>query len=110
MTEAKAQEKYDCIIEVVDYTALPRAVMDGKTDGFCKLIVDRNTQKLLGAHVLGSYSAEVIQVAATCIAADMKINAIAELELAFPTSTEAIGMAAQRICRKLRVEGKEILE
>lgn len=110
MTEIKAKENNDCIIEVVDYTALPRAVMDGKTDGFCKLIVDRKTQKLLGAHVLGSYSAEVIQVAATCIAADMTINAIAELELAFPTFTEAIGMAAQRICRKLRLEGSIILD
>ena len=109
MTEAKAREKMDCIIEVVDYTALPRAIMDGKTDGFCKLIVDRKTQKLLGAHVLGSYSAEVIQVAATCMAAGMKINAIAELELAFPTFTEAIGMTAQRICRKLRLEEAEIL-
>ena len=110
MTEAKAQENYDCIIEVVDYTSLPRAIMDGKTDGFCKLIVDRKTQKVLGAHVLGSYSAEVIQVAATCIAANMTINTIAELELAFPTFTEAIGMVAQRICRKLRLEGSQILD
>lgn len=104
MTEAKAKEEYDCLIEVVDYTSLPRAVMDGKTDGFCKLIVDRKTRQLIGAHVLGSYSAEIIQVAATCIAANMKIDEIAELELAFPTFTEAIGMAAQRICKKLRME------
>lgn len=102
MTESQAQKEYDCLIEVVDYTSLPRAVMDGKTEGFCKLIVNRKTQKLIGAHVLGSYSAEVIQVAATCIATEMTIQDIAELELAFPTFTEAIGMAAQRISRKLR--------
>ncbi|MGO1728719.1 MAG: dihydrolipoyl dehydrogenase family protein [Flavobacteriaceae bacterium] len=107
LTESKAKEEHDCIIEVVDYTSLPRAVMDGKTDGFCKLIVDRKTQKLIGAHVLGSYSAEVIQVAATCIAAEMTIQNIAELELAFPSFTEAIGMAAQRICRKLRIDDKK---
>lgn len=104
MTEFQAQKEYDCLVEIVDYTSLPRAVMDGRTDGFCKLIVDKKSQKLLGAHVLGSYSAEVIQVAATCIAAEMKITDIAELELAFPTFTEAIGMAAQRICRKLRID------
>ena len=67
MTEVQALKDYDCLIETVDYTALLRAVMDGRTDGFCKLIVDRKTKLLLGAHVLGSYSAEVIQVAATCI-------------------------------------------
>lgn len=108
MTESQAQKEHDCLIEVVDYTSLPRAIMDARTDGFCKLIVDKKTQKLLGAHVLGSYSAEVIQVAATCIVAEMKIHAIAELELAFPTFTEAIGMAAQRICRKLRIDNTKI--
>ena len=106
MTEDQAQKEHDCLIETVDYSGLPRAIMDGKTDGFCKLIVDRKTKLLLGAHVVGSYSAEVIQVAATCIVAKMDIHDIAELELAFPTFTEAIGMAAQRISRKLRLEEK----
>ena len=104
MTEDQALKDHDCLIETVDYTALPRAVMDGRTDGFCKLIVDRKTKLLLGAHVLGSYSAEVIQVAATCIVGKMSVHDIAELELAFPTFTEAIGMAAQRISKKLRLE------
>ena len=107
MTEDQALKDHDCLIETVDYTALPRAVMDGRTDGFCKLIVDRKTKLLLGAHVLGSYSAEVIQVAATCIVGKMNIHDIAELELAFPTFTEAIGMAAQRISKKLRLENQE---
>lgn len=104
LTEAQAREKHDCVVEVVDYASLPRAVMDGRTDGMCKLIFDSQTQKLLGAHVLGSYSAEVIQVAATCMAAGMTVNKIAELELAFPTFTEAIGIAARRVCRRLKLE------
>ena len=37
----------------------------------------------------------------------MNIHDIAELELAFPTFTEAIGMAAQRISKKLRLENQE---
>lgn len=104
MTEDQALKEHGCLIETLEYTALPRAVMDGRTDGFCKLIVDNNTEKLLGAHVLGSYSAEVIQVAATCIVAEMTIHQIAELELAFPTFTEAIGMAAQRISKDIRIK------
>ena len=54
MNEDQSLKDDDCLIETVDYTALPRAVMDGETDGFCKLIVDRKTKLLLGAHVLGS--------------------------------------------------------
>ena len=107
MTEAQAREAHQCYVEVIDYTALPRAVMDARTDGFCKIIVDKETRKLLGVHVLGSYSAEVIQVAATCMAADMNVHDLAELELAFPTFTEALGMAAQRICRKIRLNDAE---
>ena len=37
-------------------------VADGRPDGFCKLIADRNQHTILGAHVLGEYSAEIIQV------------------------------------------------
>lgn len=110
MTQAQAEEEHECIVEIIDYENLPRAVMDGRTDGFCKIIIDKQTQQLLGAHVLGSYSAEVIQVAATCLATKMTVNEIANLELAFPTFTEALGMAAQRICRNLRLEDKKIEE
>lgn len=101
MTEEQARASHDCIVEVVTYDGLPRAIIDASTDGMCKLIVDRKTHTLLGAHVLGSYSAEVIQVAATCMASGMSVNKIAELELAFPTFTEAIGIAARRIVRQL---------
>lgn len=108
MTQAEAEEAHECIVQVIDYEGLPRAIMDGRTDGFCKIIIDKKTQKMLGAHVLGSYSAEVIQVAATCMVNEMTVHEIANLELAFPTFTEALGMAAQRICRDLRVEDKKI--
>jgi dihydrolipoamide dehydrogenase len=41
------------------------------------------------------------------MAAGMTVNKIAELELAFPTFTEAIGIAARRICRELKLETAE---
>ena len=110
MTQAQAEKEHECIVEIVNYDGLPRAIMDARTDGFCKIIIDKETQELLGVHVLGSYSAEVIQVAATCLATGMKINEIANLELAFPTFTEALGMAAQRICRNLRMEDEKVEE
>ena len=47
-------------------------------DGFCKLIADRQTRTILGAHVLGEYSAETVQ-------------------------TVAVRMAAQKICRTLGI-------
>jgi pyruvate/2-oxoglutarate dehydrogenase complex dihydrolipoamide dehydrogenase (E3) component len=107
LTEEEARASHDCLVEVVRYDDLPRAIIDARTNGLCKLIVDRSTRTLLGAHVLGSYSAEVIQVAATCMAGGMEITRIAELELAFPTFTEAIGIAARRIVRRLGLRPAE---
>ena len=103
LTEAQARERGDCVVAVVRYDDVPRAVIDSRTDGFCKLIVDPQSRQILGAHVLGEYSAEVIQVAAACMAASMQIEQVAALQLAFPTFTEALGLAAQRIARELGI-------
>ena len=103
LTEAQARERYDCAVAVVRYDQLLRAVIDGHAEGFCKLIVEQRHRYLLGAHVLGEYSAEVIQVAAVAMAANLRVEQLAELQLAFPTFTEALGMAAQQLVRTLGV-------
>jgi hypothetical protein len=53
--------------------------------------------------VIGEYSAEIVQMIAACIAADMDIEQIANLQLAFPAFTEGVTMAAQMVCRSLGV-------
>jgi pyruvate/2-oxoglutarate dehydrogenase complex dihydrolipoamide dehydrogenase (E3) component len=103
LTETQAQERYDCEVAVVRYDDLLRAVADGHPEGFCKLIVERHRRYILGAHVIGEYSAEVIQMAAACMEANMRVEQIAELQPAFPTFTEGIGMAAQKIVRQLGI-------
>jgi pyruvate/2-oxoglutarate dehydrogenase complex dihydrolipoamide dehydrogenase (E3) component len=103
LTEAQARERYDCAVAVIRYDQLLRAVIDGHAEGFCKLIVERRHRYLLGAHVLGEYSAEVIQVAAVAMAANLRVEQLAELQLAFPTFTEALAMAAQQLVRELGV-------
>jgi pyruvate/2-oxoglutarate dehydrogenase complex dihydrolipoamide dehydrogenase (E3) component len=103
LTELQARERYDCAVAVVRYDDLVRPVVDARPEGFCKLIVERRRRYLLGAHVVGEYSAEVIQMAAACMAANMRVEQVAELQPAFPTFTEAVGMAAAHIVRQLGV-------
>ncbi|OLD82404.1 MAG: hypothetical protein AUG54_02860 [Ktedonobacter sp. 13_1_20CM_4_53_7] len=86
---------------VVHYDDLLRPVADGHPEGFCKLIVDRRNRYILGAHVIGEYSVEIIQMVAACIASGMRVEQVAELQLAYPTFTEAVGMAAQKLVREL---------
>ena len=103
LTEAQAAQQHDVIVGIARYDDLLRPVADGRPDGFCKLIADRQTHTILGAHVLGEYSAETVQTVAACMAAGLTIEQVAELQLAFPTFTEAVCMAAQKICRSLGV-------
>jgi len=101
LTEAQARQQYDCAVAVVQYDDLMRPVIDNHPEGFCKLIVERRRRFILGAHVIGEYSVEIIQMVAACMASDMKIEQVAELQLAYPTFTEAVGMAAQKLVREL---------
>ena len=101
LTEAQARQQYDCAVAVVQYDDLLRPVADNHPDGFCKLIVERRHRYILGAHVIGEYSVEIIQMVAACMASGMKVEQVAELQLAYPTFTEAVGMAAQKLVREL---------
>jgi pyruvate/2-oxoglutarate dehydrogenase complex dihydrolipoamide dehydrogenase (E3) component len=80
-----------------------RPVVDDRPDGFCKLIVERQRRYILGAHVIGEYSAEVVQTAAACMAANLRVEQVAELQPAFPTFTEGISVAAQMIVRDMGI-------
>jgi pyruvate/2-oxoglutarate dehydrogenase complex dihydrolipoamide dehydrogenase (E3) component len=103
LTEEEARAHYDCAVAVAHYEDLLRPVADGRPQGFCKLIVERHRRYVLGAHVLGEYSAEIVQMVAACMAGNMRIEEVAELQLAYPTFTEGVGMAAQKIVRELGV-------
>jgi pyruvate/2-oxoglutarate dehydrogenase complex dihydrolipoamide dehydrogenase (E3) component len=105
LTEDQAAADHEIVTGIARYEDLLRPVADGRPEGFCKLIVDANTHRILGAHVLGDYSAETVQTVAACMAGRMTVEQVAELQLAFPTFTEAISMAAQKVCRELNVGG-----
>ncbi len=90
-------------VSVVAYANLDRAVIDGHPEGFCKLIVSRETHRILGAHVVGEQALEVIQLVAAGMAADMWVEQLAELELAYPTFTAVVGLAARNLVQELGV-------
>lgn len=102
-TEAQAQAEQDCAVAVVPYADLDRAVIDGRVEGFCKLIVSRDTREIVGAHVVGEQAVEVVQLVAAGMAAGAKIEDLAQLELAYPTFTAIVGLAARQLVRELGV-------
>jgi pyruvate/2-oxoglutarate dehydrogenase complex dihydrolipoamide dehydrogenase (E3) component len=104
LTEEKAREAdMDIVTAEVTYDDLDRAVIDGHTEGVCKLVVSQETHRILGAHIVGEQALESIQLVAAGMAADMWVEQLAELELAYPTYTAVVGLAARQIMLKLGV-------
>ncbi len=101
LTEEQAREAHDCAVAVVPYADLDRGIIDGRPDGFCKMIVDRSSRRILGAHIVGEQAVEVVQIAATAMRAGMPVEQLADVELAYPTFTAIVGLAARRISRDL---------
>ncbi len=103
LTESQAAATGPYAVAVVPYADLDRAVIDGRTEGFCKLIVSPDNGLVLGAHVVGEQAVEVVQIAAAGMAARIDVRQLAELELAYPTFTAIIGLAARRLVRQLNL-------
>jgi pyruvate/2-oxoglutarate dehydrogenase complex dihydrolipoamide dehydrogenase (E3) component len=103
LTEDQARARYDCVVAVARYEDMLRPVADGQPEGFCKLIVETAERRIVGAHVFGEYSAEVIQTVAACMSARMRVEDVAELQFAFPTFTEGVSQAARMVVDQLHV-------
>lgn len=103
LTEKAARAGHDCVVSSVPYADLDRGVIDGHQEGFCKLIVDRDSRRILGAHIVGEQAVEVVQLVATAMRGGMPVEEIADIELAYPTFTAIVGLAARRAARELGV-------
>jgi pyruvate/2-oxoglutarate dehydrogenase complex dihydrolipoamide dehydrogenase (E3) component len=102
LTEQAAKAgNHDYAVATIPYTDLDRAVIDGRTEGFCKLIISRQSRQILGAHVVGEQAVEVVQLVAAGMAAGTRIEQLAQLELAYPTFTAIAGLAARQLVREL---------
>ncbi|MUL49789.1 NAD(P)/FAD-dependent oxidoreductase [Mycobacterium sp. CBMA293] len=104
-TERRARETYDVVTATSYYRASVRAIIDGHSHGFCKLIVDRTTAEILGCHVVGEQATNVVQVASMLLAAGMRrVDEMARAAVSFPTYAEILIAAAVRAAKKLDLE------
>jgi pyruvate/2-oxoglutarate dehydrogenase complex dihydrolipoamide dehydrogenase (E3) component len=102
LTEEQARAKWDCVVAFIRYAEMDRAVIDGHEVGFCKLIVDRKTHHIIGAHVVGEQAVEVVHIVAAAMAGKLPVEGLAGLEFAYPTFAAVIGLAARQLARELR--------
>jgi pyruvate/2-oxoglutarate dehydrogenase complex dihydrolipoamide dehydrogenase (E3) component len=104
LTEAKARETHDVVTAVVRFDSTTRTIIDGRMMGFCKLIVDRTTCRILGCHVVGERAVEITQVAAIAMAARMRVDDLAGVPLSFPTYAGILARVAASATRELNLK------
>jgi pyruvate/2-oxoglutarate dehydrogenase complex dihydrolipoamide dehydrogenase (E3) component len=103
LTEAQARAGHNVVTSTIHFNATTRTIIDGRTFGFCKLIVDRATRKILGCHVVGERAVEITQVATIVITAGMRVDELAHIPLSFPTYAGILGRVAASITRQLNL-------
>ncbi len=79
----------------VPFSATPKALINGDTRGFVKIISDPATGVVLGGSIVGRHAAELISVIALAVTANLKVTDIVESLLVHPALAEALAEAAE---------------
>ena len=76
------------------FRANGKAVTMAQTDGFCKLIVNSETDELLGCHLFGPHASDIVQEACALISCKSTIEQFKDIIHTHPTLTEVLQSAA----------------
>ena len=76
------------------YTALGKAQAAGDTTGFCKVIADAHSGKILGVHIVSPQAADQIHEAALAMQLEATVSQVADMIHAHPTLAEGLMEAA----------------
>jgi len=95
LTEAEAKARgFDVQIGTFPFGVLGRAKMAQETDGFVKIVADKKYDELLGVHMIGPRSTELVAEATVALRLESTVEELIRTIHAHPTFAEAIGEAA----------------
>lgn len=95
LTERAARAAgHETRVSVLPLDAVPRALAARDTRGLIKLVADKNSRKLLGAHILAPEGSDSIQTAALAIRHGLLIDDLAEAIFPYLTTVEGLKLAA----------------
>ncbi len=100
-TEAQARATHDVVVARVRFDETTRTIIDDRTAGFCKLLVERGTRAILGCHVVGERAVEIVQVVAIAMSSGLRVDELVRIPLSFPTYTGILVRAAYRALEQI---------
>lgn len=91
LTEKQAREAgYNLKIGRFPFLASGRALTMDETDGFVKVLIDSNTDEILGIHIIGPLASELVSEAVLAINLEATTKEIIDTIHAHPTLAEAL--------------------
>ena len=105
MYEEEAQAKgIDCNTIKIDFDDVDRALADGETGGFLKILHQRGSDEILGATIVARHGGEMISEITTAIIGGMGLSKLSTVIHPYPTQASAIKQAADTYRRTLLTE------
>ncbi len=93
-TEREAKEKnMDIITGKFPLRANSKAVAMQETEGFVKIVADKNTREIIGSTIIGHGATELLSLVASFTASRITIDQASQVIYAHPTLSEAISEA-----------------
>ncbi len=95
LTEAAAREQYDDVaVGKFPMSALGKASIVGKTEGFVKVVRETRYDQLLGVHIIGAHATDLIAEACVALQLESTTEELFRTIHAHPTLSEAMAEAA----------------
>lgn len=96
ITEDKYMEEYDtCLCTTVQLDHVEKAAAIKDTRGIARMVLDHETEEVIGFHMVGPMAADIITTATYAIKNGMTIQEIRDTVHVFPTLSEVVKKAAQ---------------
>ncbi len=98
LTEREAQERgHDVRTGTFPFGVLGRAKAAGEVEGFVKIVADKRSDEVLGVHMIGPRSTELIAGAVLALRLECTVEGLCRTIFAHPTFSEAVGEAARAV-------------
>jgi len=105
LTEAAARaEGYDVAVGLVTFDKIEKAELIGAELGLIKYVVERDSRRLLGCHVIGRQAADLAWTASVVLRRRGTLDELATAVGIFPTLAEGMEGTARGLLRRLSPE------
>jgi dihydrolipoamide dehydrogenase len=99
LSEIEAQKQsYDIKAFSMNFRTLGKAQAIDEIAGIAKIIIEKKTRKILGAHIMGAHATDLIAEVTLAIQKGMKADDIAHTIHAHPTLAEIFGELSMKAC------------